>query len=675
MFSMFQTSFLLTEIETSSVFLFHQQKLQNMMKFWIIVGVMLPVFTLNKAMASTSCDKASFVESCKTQNFTTHNISSVCKKENFPNQNFTGGLKNLNFTRASKTKPVPPTGNNEDSMDKCCSYMWFLCCNASIPNLLHNGSVNDSSINDTEFQTCRNNSDELQKFAKEMLVKIFCPACEIERSINLSLPQIACFVECIIQRWPLGEADISKDLFDIEELLQIVMVEATEVLSKNSYVALLYKHTGDFSGVEFHANESQISIGVRHNYTKMSFWLPKELGLSSNETLVFLTLQLPNQTADNSSTDLFERRLFGLSVSKRRVSGLQETANFTISFTPELNKIPQCVFLDYSTKNFSSEGCRTEWESGQNSVRCFCDHFTYFGVLLVSPSLSPEDVKILTYITSIGCGISLFALVLTAFLLFTNRELQTEDSKKIHANLVIALILLNLHLIPSEVAAESSSPGLCLYMALALHYSLLATFCWMALEGFHLFRLMVKVFNIYIDRYMLKISVVGWGVPAVIVSVLLSINKDFYGRYTFMDSSNSSSTAICYITDEEVKGVTTVGVFALMFLFVMAMFLVTVRQIMPNCCQKQFKQKDWRGLKQNMCTVLVLITLLGITWGLIFFSFGQLTTPGLYLFCVVNSLQGFFIFLYFVISLRKTEGIQTSSSERPSTKKSNHQNP
>lgn len=100
-----------------------------------------------------------------------------------------------------------------------------------------------------------------------------------------------------------------------------------------------------------------------------------------------------------------------------------------------------------------------------------------------------------------------------------HRELQTEDSKKIHANLVIALILLNLHLIPSEVAAESSSPGLCLYMALALHYSLLATFCWMGLEGFHLFRLMVKVFNIYINRYMLKIILVGWGECCLHVTV------------------------------------------------------------------------------------------------------------------------------------------------------------
>ncbi|XP_023806677.1 adhesion G-protein coupled receptor G2-like [Oryzias latipes] len=247
------------------------------------------------------------------------------------------------------------------------------------------------------------------------------------------------------------------------------------------------------------------------------------------------------------------------------------------------------------------------------------------------------------------------------------RKIKVDDSKKIHISLAIALILLNLHFLPSEMAAASSSSGLCVYMALALHYSLLATFCWMGLEGFHLYLLIVKVFNIYINRYMLKISVVGWGVPAVIVLILLSINTEFYGRFAVVDSSNSTNSTICYITNENVKWVTTVGVFGLMFLFVMVVFLVTVRNLMTNCCQKEFKQKNWKGLKQNVCTVLVLITLLGITWGIIFFSFGQLTTPGLYVFSILNSLQGFFIFLYFVFSLRKTKDITTSPSEKPTT--------
>lgn len=82
---------------------------------------------------------------------------------------------------------------------------------------------------------------------------------------------------------------------------------------------------------------------------------------------------------------------------------------------------------------------------------------------------------------------------------------------KVHINLVVALMLLNLHFLLSSTVPAQSSRGLCFYMALLLHYSLLATFSWMALEGFHLYLLIVKVFNIYVQRYLLKLSIVGWG--------------------------------------------------------------------------------------------------------------------------------------------------------------------
>lgn len=82
---------------------------------------------------------------------------------------------------------------------------------------------------------------------------------------------------------------------------------------------------------------------------------------------------------------------------------------------------------------------------------------------------------------------------------------------KIHINLAIALILLNIHFLPSQAIGALSSTSLCFYMALGIHYSLLASFSWMALEGFHIYLLIVRVFNIYIKRYLLKLAVVGWG--------------------------------------------------------------------------------------------------------------------------------------------------------------------
>lgn len=58
---------------------------------------------------------------------------------------------------------------------------------------------------------------------------------------------------------------------------------------------------------------------------------------------------------------------------------------------------------------------------------------------------------------------------------------------------------------------EDEEDWVCRGLGLFLHWSLLATFSWTALEGFHLYLLLVRVFNIYVRRYLLKLSLVGWG--------------------------------------------------------------------------------------------------------------------------------------------------------------------
>lgn len=54
----------------------------------------------------------------------------------------------------------------------------------------------------------------------------------------------------------------------------------------------------------------------------------------------------------------------------------------------------------------------------------------------------------------------------------------------------------------------------------------------------------------------------------------------------------------------------------------------------------QHEQRDWDRVKRDICSLLGVTILLGITWGLVFFSFGSLTHVGLYPFCILNSLQG-----------------------------------
>ncbi|KAM9765576.1 adhesion G-protein coupled receptor G2-like [Menidia menidia] len=419
-------------------------------------------------------------------------------------------------------------------------------------------------------------------------------------------------------------------------------------------------HVDHFVGIEHtldpskdaivYASASELSTGAPVENVTVKVDVPKVID-DKCPLLLFCTFLLPDKPNWTPMNRLYKRRLVGLKVKFGKISG---RVNITMYITDEIEK-PQCVFLNFSTTNvsLSSEGCLTLWEPGWNNVTCSCDHLTFFGVLLVSPGDVPlEHLEILNYITLIGCSLSLSGLVISVLLFITNREVRADDSRKVHISLVIALILLNIHLIPSEIVAAMSSPGLCFYMALSLHYSLLATFSWMALEGFHLYLLFVKVFNIYITRYLLKISIVGWGVPAVIVSLVVILQRDAYGVAP-LDSSNPKSTSICYITDSVVKVTTTLGIFGLMFLFNVSMFIVIIRFVFGACQRKKSGKNEPGMARKKACTLLTLITLLGITWGLIFFSFGHLTIPGLYIFSILNSLQGFFIFVYFILSWKK----------------------
>lgn len=84
-----------------------------------------------------------------------------------------------------------------------------------------------------------------------------------------------------------------------------------------------------------------------------------------------------------------------------------------------------------------------------------------------------------------------------------------------HLHLAGALLCLHLSFLLGScwvlVPNVTDDEWVCKGLGLLLHWSLLAAFMWMLLEGFHLYLLLVRVFNVYIKRYTLKLSLVAWG--------------------------------------------------------------------------------------------------------------------------------------------------------------------
>ncbi len=79
-------------------------------------------------------------------------------------------------------------------------------------------------------------------------------------------------------------------------------------------------------------------------------------------------------------------------------------------------------------------------------------------------------------------------------------------------------------------------------MGIILHYMLLASFMWMLLEGFQLYRMAVNVFDIWNKKWTIYYSVVAYSVPLVIVVTTVLIANSFEPLEILTKNSTSNIT-------------------------------------------------------------------------------------------------------------------------------------
>ncbi|XP_053168964.1 adhesion G-protein coupled receptor G2 isoform X3 [Hemicordylus capensis] len=315
----------------------------------------------------------------------------------------------------------------------------------------------------------------------------------------------------------------------------------------------------------------------------------------------------------------------------------------------------RCAFWDF-TKNggkggWSYEGCVVT-ERRTNETICSCNHLTSFGVLLDlsrNPSITPVQVLILTFITYIGCGLSAIFLSITLVTYIAFEKIRRDYPSKILIQLCVALLLLNLVFLLNSWIALSNIRGVCISVALFLHYFLLASFTWMGLEAFHMYLALVKVFNTYVRKYILKFCIIGWGVPAIIVAIVLAISPDNYGLGSYGKFPNGSSDEFCWINNNVVFYITVVGYFCIIFLLNISMFIVVLIQLCRIKKKKQLGTQRKTSI-QDLRSIAGITFLLGITWGFAFFAWGPVNLVFMYLFAIFNTLQGFFIFIFYCVA-------------------------
>ncbi|XP_032881913.1 adhesion G-protein coupled receptor G6 isoform X11 [Amblyraja radiata] len=336
------------------------------------------------------------------------------------------------------------------------------------------------------------------------------------------------------------------------------------------------------------------------------------------------------------------------------ISNLSEPVRIRIRHrNPQEAFKPLCAFWDLTLNNdsggWNTQGCRVDPRSSANETICLCNHLTHFGILLdisgMAQKIDAVNTKILTFITHIGCGISAIFSATTLLTYVAFDKLRRDYPSKILMNLSTSLFFLNFIFLINGWIASFNIAGLCIAVAVLLHFFLLASFTWMGLEAVHMYIALVKVFNTYIRKYMLKFCIIGWGLPALVVLIVFSIRTDFYGVSVYGKDDTDSGSEFCWIEEKVVFYVTCVCYFAILFLMNISMFVVVLIQI----CGRNGKKSN-RNLREeilrNLRSVTSLTFLLGMTWGFAFFAWGPVHLSFMYLFAIFNSIQGFFIFVF-----------------------------
>ncbi|XP_072244890.1 adhesion G protein-coupled receptor D2 [Leuresthes tenuis] len=342
---------------------------------------------------------------------------------------------------------------------------------------------------------------------------------------------------------------------------------------------------------------------------------------------------------------------------------------------------PMCAFwnfmlVDNHSSSWSSDGCSVIFV-GSTVTSCLCNHTTNFAVLMnyLESQWSPEEELILTKLTFIGSGASLCALVVT-LMLFTVLDIPKSDRTSIHKNLFIALICAQVILLCSGSAIHSKVA--CTLVAALLHLFFMAAFSWMLVEGLLLWSKVVAV-NLNEDHHMKYYYLIGWGLPVLIVTITLASASGKYSAdgYCWLSVQNG----IIWGFAGPVIFIIMVNILVLTRVVIITISTAKRRSIMLAQGTSPVEQA-YEQIRAAVKAVLVLLPILGLTWlcgVLVPFSIVMA-----YIFILLNSLQGLFIFLIYGVyntevrstvnrikERRKALNFSNCASSRPSSSVTN----
>ncbi|XP_067829252.1 adhesion G protein-coupled receptor E2-like isoform X2 [Heptranchias perlo] len=293
------------------------------------------------------------------------------------------------------------------------------------------------------------------------------------------------------------------------------------------------------------------------------------------------------------------------------------------------NEKAKCVYWDSSASAWSDRGCKVDNFNTTHTV-CSSRHLSSFAVLMALHEIEKSDDYYLRMITTVGIILSLVCLFISILTFILCRSIKSIRTT-IHTHLCVSLFLAELLFLVGITKTENQVG--CAVIAGFLHYLFLACFAWMLLEGVQLYFMVVKVFNAKSLRpkYM---YLFGYGFPLIVVAVSAAVYARGYGtdKYCWLDLKSGFLWAflapVCIII--LVNG---------------GFFIITVWKLVDKFSSLNPDMDQLKKIRAFTFTAIAQLCLLGCTWIFGMLHLRKETIVMSYIFTVINSLQGAYIFI------------------------------
>ncbi|TDG47017.1 hypothetical protein AWZ03_006598 [Drosophila navojoa] len=309
-----------------------------------------------------------------------------------------------------------------------------------------------------------------------------------------------------------------------------------------------------------------------------------------------------------------------------------------------------CAYWNYG--NWTQQGITTDTMNLSSSpiVACFTHHLTQFA-FLVGASNKHRNCRygldrlecLLDTTTAVGCSLSLFGLLMIWLTAAISKRWRSLQSTKLLLNMCVALtllFLLMLLLYVNEWAIRYSfdrGSWACIALGAVFQYAVLFLFSWMLLVGHLQYRKHVTVLVAPTENIVGRLAAIAWTMPLLPTLALLLVDPEAYSPVL-----SGEFASVCYPAGA-----------GLIYGILLPIGLVLGANVFTFGCilfrVSRLRHRNGQLIWQQFRLFLLLFFLLGLTWIFGLCAYFNLGFSLKFLFCLLATVQGFVVFVYFVV--------------------------